>query len=497
MPLVAHFKNQARTHRDLLAAQPLFAGLPVACLDELTAHSRLLRLSAHQDIFRAGEPIREAYVLLEGSAKRWITLSGQASKLIELIELPQMIGLGELFAGKYFSATCTTISACQLVAINWRKLRPLIRQDPDFGARLLQALAQRQCEIEFDVTGHHAAVTGTQRVLDYLLELTDGRHALAGETTVNLKPSKKMIAARIGMTPESFSRSLRQLSDKGVIVVDGSTVHIQNAALVDTESGDSTRRLSFLRKSRSEEMPREHSLSSGALVNLCGRMRMLSQRMAIAWGLIAAQITPARSRSKLRQFNEQFERNLKQLERLAPALGLLVPLRAVSAIWSRYQKVLLADPVELAQAAGVLALSEEILTATDALTRCAQDLVGGDGARYVNMAGRNRALSQRIGKFFLFRDWAGCYEQIMPHSSASCVEFESNLVALRQSGTQLPELLAQLTEVSAQWQRFVRSLVPELAQPNKSKHVQSVLAEGERLLRHVDTTVKLYERLSK
>jgi len=228
MPLVAHFKNQARTHRDLLAAQPLFAGLPVACLDELTAHSRLLRLSAHQDIFRAGEPIREAYVLLEGSAKRWITLSGQASKLIELIELPQMIGLGELFAGKYFSATCTTISACQLVAINWRKLRPLIRQDPDFGARLLQALAQRQCEIEFDVTGHHAAVTGTQRVLDYLLELTDGRHALAGETTVNLKPSKKMIAARIGMTPESFSRSLRQLSDKGVIVVDGSTVHIQN-----------------------------------------------------------------------------------------------------------------------------------------------------------------------------------------------------------------------------------------------------------------------------
>ncbi|MGZ7274484.1 helix-turn-helix domain-containing protein, partial [Streptococcus pyogenes] len=79
-----------------------------------------------------------------------------------------------------------------------------------------------------------SGLTGAQRILDYLIELAGGELPIAGETTVELKAKKKILAARMGITPEAFSRSLRELADKGVIVVDKSRIHIQNAALLET-----------------------------------------------------------------------------------------------------------------------------------------------------------------------------------------------------------------------------------------------------------------------
>ena len=493
----AHFKDTDWAQRKLLSACPLFSGLPSELFSELIAASHVLRLPASQNVFLAGEPIRAAHVLLSGSAKRWTTTAGHhATNLIELIDSQQVLSLGELLGIPQYAATCTTITACVVLTIDLRKLRHIIRHDADFSGRLLQALALRQCVIEFDVTGCNAGLTGTQRVLDYLLDLVADRAALAGETTVTLKPSKKMIAARIGMTPESFSRGLRELSESGVIFVDGSTVHIQNAALLDTDSGDSTQRLYFSRKPRATASLAGSHLSSGSLINTCGRLRVLSQRMAIAWALVASETDPLKGRSKLRQLDIEFGRNLKRIAKAAIP-GLDEPLAAVGEIWPHYQHVLFTEPMAPERAAEVLACSEEVLEATDRLTRQAEASYAGTAAHYVNIAGRNRMLSQRIGKFFMFSDWAGCSAQISPHSNPSCTEFENNLQELQHGGKNLPELAAQLKEVSTQWQKFVRSLVPDMGYPGKLQHTKVVLAEGERLLRFVDTTVKLYERLTK
>jgi hypothetical protein len=113
------------------------------------------------------------------------------------------------------------------------------------------------------------------------------------------------------------------------------------------------------------------------------------------------------------------------------------------------------------------------------------------------MAGRNRMLSQRIAKFFLFREWPKLQETIAGLSPQVCAEFESNLSELVQAADRQPELVAQLEVVAKQWQKFIRALCPDLSHAGKTKHARLVLAEGERLLRCVDTSVKLFERLSK
>ncbi len=493
----APFKEAHWAQRDLLAKSPLFSGLPESSADELAAASRLLELPPRHYLFRAGEPIREAHLLVSGSVRRSTTLAGGRKKVIELAQAPQLLAPGEIFGGPRYASSCEVIASSVALAIDLRRLRALLARDLDLAGRIVQALADRLCAVEFDVTGHHYSLTGTQRLLDYLLELAGEPTGLAGETTVVLKASKTLIAARIGMTPESLSRNLRQLSDSGVIVVEGRKVHIQNAALLDTENGGAARRLNFSRRAKVDKAQPPKVLP-GALINLCGRLRVLSQRLASAWALIASDITPSTAAVRLRRLDGEFARHLARLERLALPAPLAEDLQAVGEIWQRFRPALLAEaPAGPAAPAQMLALSEEILAATDALTGHAERLAATPGARYVNLAGRNRMLSQRISKLFLFRAWPACRDSALAQHEVSCAEFESNLDILRQSGKALPQLAAQLEEVAAQWQKFSRALEPSLPYLGKSHHARGIMTEGERLLRHVDTTVKLYERLSK
>lgn len=492
----ARFNIPHRAQRELLSGCQLFAGLPSALLDELSGASRLVESSANRTIFKAGDSIREAHVLFKGSVTRSRIIAGVGERVTELVQSEQLLSMGEIFGATRYASTCTAITHTLMVAIDIRKLRDVVNQNHELSFRIITALARQQCASESGVTGHHYGLTGAQRLLDYLLELAGDRAELAGETSVLLTASKKVIAARIGMTPESLSRNLRELSDRGIIVVDGRNVHIQNAALLDTVGGASRQRLSFCRKRKGEGPSSVKAPSSGALINRCGRLRLFSQRMALAWGAIASDVTPNEARIRLRQFEKEFERNLAWLESLDLAGDLPEKLAAIKPLWISYLQTLGSEEATESLAEKVYVLSEEMLVATDGLTASAAHLAGIPAAHYVNMAGRNRVLSQRLSKLFLFREWAGLHESIAGLSVESCQEFESNLQQLAKAANDQPELAAQLQIVDSQWRKYIRALCPDLSHAGKTKHARVVLAEGERLLRCVDTTVKLFELLT-
>jgi hypothetical protein len=102
-----------------------------------------------------------------------------------------------------------------------------------------------------------------------------------------------------------------------------------------------------------------------------------------------------------------------------------------------------------------------------------------------------------VCKLFLFWDWPGCEDLGEPALTESVREFARNLAELQQNSHGVAELALQLKEVDAQWQVFIASLLPDLSRARRTHHARVVFTEGERLLRLMDTTVKLYERLGK
>lgn len=488
-------KNHGWAQRDLLSRIPLFSGLNRTQLDELHACSRLVELAAHEPVFRVGETVRKAYVLVSGTIKRTTALSGDMEKIVELTHAQQLLAEGEFLRGGRYASSALAVTPSIVIGLKATTLRTMIRHDLGLSWQIIQSLAARQSAAELHGAGHPYGLTSTQRIFDYLIELAGKRPGPAGETTVVLNAYKKIIAGSIGMTPEAFSRGLRQLADSGVIVVEGRKVHIQNAALLETSASQESQPVSFRRQPKKAATRASRALAPGTLINLCGRHRVLSQRLAVAWALVAYRIAQERGRVTLRKLDAEFARNLARLDKAELPTPIASLLKITTQVWQRYHAALMDAEPAAAHAGRLMALSEEILDAANRLTRTAETLAEVPGAHHVNVAGRNRMLSQRLVKLFIFEKWGPDSESVRRRLEASCREFEGNLAELRQ-GFQHPALLAQLDEVTRQWAKFRITLAPGSTHGAKERQTLAVIAAGERLLRHVDTTVKLYERLA-
>jgi CRP-like cAMP-binding protein len=99
-----------------------------------------------------------------------------------------------------------------------------LARDPRFARRMLSGLSQRLHGLVRDVEAYTLR-SGQERVIGYLL--ADAAEAPAGKPAeVHLTPGKSVIASRLNMTPEHFSRILHELAAKGLIEVNGRSVRI-------------------------------------------------------------------------------------------------------------------------------------------------------------------------------------------------------------------------------------------------------------------------------
>lgn len=89
---------------------------------------------------------------------------------------------------------------------------------PDAAARMLLDLAQaqrRQTEATLALLVQDAEARCAQWLLRHALRDADGRVGIA------LQQRKRAIAAQLGMAPETFSRALRQLRERGLVLQSG------------------------------------------------------------------------------------------------------------------------------------------------------------------------------------------------------------------------------------------------------------------------------------
>jgi CRP-like cAMP-binding protein len=490
------FQKLASSEIKLLSSRfDLFSGVAPEVLEQFGGATQLIELPARHFLFRAGDPIRYAYFLVSGLIKRGTTLADGREKVIELVHPRQMVAMGELLSAPTYTSFAEAQSPCVVISVAAETFLNRMLHDIELSTRLLKLMAQRQCAIEFEATRHHASV-GPQRVLDYLMEIAGNRLSMAGETTVYLESSKKLIASRLGMAPETFSRTLHQLAESGAIVVDGRRIHIQNAALAIKGSGTKVEPMRFSRRIKAAVQDQKPDISPAALINLCGRQRFLSQLMATSWALIKRNLMPRTAKVELRQHCDKFERNLARLDNLWLDDQERRKFDRLRELWPLYRELLMIPPPVGLQENKAFELSEDVLDAADQLTLAAEMRIATIDGHLVNIAGRNRMLSARMTKLFLFRDWRMCEEKALTLMEQSQREFEANIAGLTASCTDVPEATAQLHVVREHWQHFTACIDKIPARSSTKKDVSTVLAASEALLRHVDSTVKMYERMA-
>jgi CRP-like cAMP-binding protein len=200
---------------------PIFSEIGEAALLHLAAQVRTQPLARGAFVLRAGERCDAFFVNLGQPVKLFVLSPSGHEKVIELVSAGQSFAEALMFLGRPSPVNAQALGDTQLLVLPREAMLQAMAADERLALRMLAGLSRRLHGLVADVRAY-ALQSGVQRVIGYLLsDAVD-----AGECLVVLPVSKATLASRLSLTPEYFSRVLRELEEGGLIEVDGGRIRI-------------------------------------------------------------------------------------------------------------------------------------------------------------------------------------------------------------------------------------------------------------------------------
>ena len=207
--------------RAVLRRAPLFAAVKDDVLDDLLREARIGTYPRGQILFLRGDPAERFYLLLDGWVKIFLDTPGGEQTVIEIMRAGETIAEAAIFLGMAYPASAEVADDARLIEIPAGPFLARLRRDGELALTMLAALSKRLHYLIQHIEKVQTFST-PQRLGGFLLDLTE---TAAGKAVLRLPYDEALVAARLGMKPESLSRALAKLRDIGV-VTQGDTVHI-------------------------------------------------------------------------------------------------------------------------------------------------------------------------------------------------------------------------------------------------------------------------------
>lgn len=225
-----------------LTENPVFSALDRTQLMHLLEHSQLRSLQRGETIFDAGQPCEGLHAVLDGHIKVYARTKDGHEKVIDVV------GRGQTLPGTHHVRTephahhGRALVETTVLVVPHDVLRNELHLDREMATRLLDDASRqvRRMMREIETT---SLCSAAQRVCDYLLHLpalaehtehADGLEAdlldatigIAKDRTVVLPVRKGVVASLLSITPEHFSRVLRELQTDGLIDMQQRTIRL-------------------------------------------------------------------------------------------------------------------------------------------------------------------------------------------------------------------------------------------------------------------------------
>jgi CRP-like cAMP-binding protein len=209
----------------LLGNLPLFKEIAPEEIERIGRGTRVLQVERSQMLFNRGDPCEGFHLVVYGQIKLAFSSPQGVDKVIEIIGPGMSFGEAVMFLAEPYPVYAQALSDCLLLYVGKQLVFEELQRNPQFARRMLGGLSRRLHGLVSDVEAYTLR-SGAQRVIGYLLR--DMRLQTPQDNTaeVTLPIGKGVIASRLNLTPQHFSRILRDLIAQGLIEVAGRKVRI-------------------------------------------------------------------------------------------------------------------------------------------------------------------------------------------------------------------------------------------------------------------------------
>jgi CRP-like cAMP-binding protein len=217
-----------------LAKTRLFRGATRPQLVSLAERCAVREAARGERVLERGERLAGIYIVTDGMLKLSLQHAPGDERVLRLVEPGQSFGVSAALLERGAPYDARALAPSRLLILPAAAVYGLIEKDPAAARRTVRELAG-YCEellAELDAGG----LRGAQRLAAYLGALARPAN---GAWTAHLPAAKTVIAARLDMKKETFSRLLRALADQRVIeVTQGDITILDRARLAALAQGD-------------------------------------------------------------------------------------------------------------------------------------------------------------------------------------------------------------------------------------------------------------------
>jgi CRP-like cAMP-binding protein len=208
---------------EIISRIAVFRDLKPETVEQIVAPATVMTLESHETVFRQGDPATAFFIMIEGWTKHYrINLSGDET-VIHILTKGDSFAEAVALTGGRFSASAEAVTDARIVRVPADHIARCIQQDSTIALAMIASTCQRLHYLMEEVE-QLKAQSGVQRVAEFLASLAPVE---SGSCVIALPYDKVLIAARLGLKPESLSRTFAKLRLVGV------TVHAAHVAVSD------------------------------------------------------------------------------------------------------------------------------------------------------------------------------------------------------------------------------------------------------------------------
>ena len=229
MPVREIMAKPASDIKTALTRCVLFKTLAPGALGQLAERAKTVNVRRGARIYGAGERCPGVYIIVSGRVMLSVGAQPAMTKVIDLIGTGGHFGLAATILDGAQSVAADALIDSVLILAPRTALIETAAEHAELGLQIATALSRGIVSLTDDIEAY-SLHSGRQRVANYLLRIAAANAARSRPFPLPAK--KSIIASRLGLTPEYFSRMLHDLIVSRAIVVEGRQITILDPALL-------------------------------------------------------------------------------------------------------------------------------------------------------------------------------------------------------------------------------------------------------------------------
>jgi CRP-like cAMP-binding protein len=203
----------------------LFSGLSPEDLATIAAFTVVLPLGKGDYLFHEGEPARGCYLVQSGAINVHRVSAAGKEQVIHVFRGGESFAEAALASPTGYPANARAVEASTVLLIPKTPILALIGRRPDLALRMLGSMSVH-LRVLVGMLDDLTLKDVETRFLNWLLKRC-GAEA-TGAAVVELGSTKRVLAAELGTSSETLSRTLAKLRDSGLLEIKGATLRVRD-----------------------------------------------------------------------------------------------------------------------------------------------------------------------------------------------------------------------------------------------------------------------------